>query len=578
MIKTLLKSVRDFKKPSILTSVFMVLEVFMEILIPLLLSMLIDNGIAKGDINQMIIIGICLVVAATLSLFFGVTSGKCAAKASSGFARNLREDIYNKIQDFSFFNIDKFSTSSLITRLTTDITNIQQAYMMTIKAAVRAPVTIIFAITMSFIIDARIGLIYLISAPILGFLLIFIAKYVNPIFEKVFYQIDQLNCVVQENVRAIRVVKSFVTEEKEIKKFNNASEEIYKNFSRAEKILAFNSPIMQFMIYGCLTLISFFGAKFIVAGTLTTGELASLFSYIMQMLNSLMLLAMVFVMITIAWESGQRAVEVLNEESDLKNKENPIYDVKNGKIEFVNVGFSYVKDKSKEVLKEINLTINSGETVGIIGSTGDGKSSLVSLIPRLYDATTGEVKVGDVNVKDYDIKTLRDQVSMVLQKNELFSGTIKDNIRWGNLQATDDEIVEVCKLAQADEFISTFPDGYNTKIEQGGSNVSGGQKQRLCIARALLKKPKILILDDSTSAVDTKTDKLIRTAFNEKIPNTTKIIIAQRISSVQDADKIIVMSNGRIQAVGNHEELLKTNAVYKEIYDSQMKGSGEDEK
>lgn len=578
MIKTLLKSVRDFKKPSILTSVFMVLEVFMEILIPLLLSMLIDNGIAKGDINQMIIIGICLVVSATLSLVFGVISGKCAAKASSGFARNLREDIYNKIQDFSFFNIDKFSTSSLITRLTTDITNIQQAYMMTIKAAVRAPVTIIFAITMSFIIDARIGLIYLISAPILGFLLIFIAKYVNPIFEKVFYQIDKLNCVVQENVRAIRVVKSFVTEEKEIEKFNKASEEIYRNFSRAEKILAFNSPIMQFMIYGCLTLISFFGAKFIVAGTLTTGELASLFSYIMQMLNSLMLLAMVFVMITIAWESGQRAVEVLREESDLKNKENPIYDVKNGKIEFVNVGFSYVKDKNKEVLKEINLTINSGETVGIIGSTGDGKSTLVSLIPRLYDVTTGEVKVGDVNVKDYDIKTLRDQVSMVLQKNELFSGTIKDNIRWGNLQATDEEIVEVCKLAQADEFISTFPDGYNTKIEQGGSNVSGGQKQRLCIARALLKKPKILILDDSTSAVDTKTDKLIRTAFNEKIPNTTKIIIAQRISSVQDADKIIVMSNGRIQAVGNHEELLKTNAVYKEIYDSQMKGSGEDEK
>lgn len=578
MIKTLLKSVRDFKKPSILTSVFMVLEVFMEILIPLLLSMLIDNGIAKGDINQMIIIGICLVVSATLSLVFGVISGKCAAKASSGFARNLREDIYNKIQDFSFFNIDKFSTSSLITRLTTDITNLQQAYMMTIKAAVRAPITIIFAITMSFIIDARIGLIYLISAPILGFLLIFIAKYVNPIFEKVFYQIDKLNCVVQENVRAIRVVKSFVTEEKEIEKFNKASEEIYRNFSRAEKILAFNSPIMQFMIYGCLTLISFFGAKFIVAGTLTTGELASLFSYIMQMLNSLMLLAMVFVMITIAWESGQRAVEVLREESDLKNKENPIYDVKNGKIEFANVGFSYVKDKNKEVLKEINLTINSGETVGIIGSTGDGKSTLVSLIPRLYDVTTGEVKVGDINVKDYDIKTLRDQVSMVLQKNELFSGTIKDNIRWGNLQATDEEIVEVCKLAQADEFISTFPDGYNTKIEQGGSNVSGGQKQRLCIARALLKKPKILILDDSTSAVDTKTDKLIRTAFNEKIPNTTKIIIAQRISSVQDADKIIVMSNGRIQAVGNHEELLKTNAVYKEIYDSQMKGSGEDEK
>ena len=573
MLKRLLKSIREFKTASILTPIFMCVEVFMEIAIPFLLSKLIDEGIANNDTKQITILGIMLVLSAGLSLVFGVLSGRFAAKASSGFAKNLREDIYNKIQDFSFFNIDKFSTSSLVTRLTTDVTNVQQAYMMIIRAAVRAPITIIFAIIMSFVIDTRIGIIYLVATPILGFLLIFIANYVRPIFKKVFNQIDHLNCVVQENVKAIRVVKSFVTEEKEIGKFNKISDEIYQNFSRAEKILAFNSPIMQITIYTCLTLISYFGARFIVIGTLTTGELTSLFSYIMQMLSSLMLLSMVFVMITMAWESGQRIVEVLEEVPDLKNKENPIYEVKNGKIEFKNVGFSYVKDKKKEVLKKINLTINSGETVGIIGGTGDGKLSLVNLIPRLYDVTSGEVKVGGINVKDYDLKTLRDQVSMVLQKNELFSGTIKDNIRWGNLQATDEEIVEVCKLAQADEFITGFPDGYDTKIEQGGANVSGGQKQRLCIARALLKKPKILILDDSTSAVDTKTDSLIRKAFSEKIPNTTKIIIAQRISSVQDADKIIVMSNGKIQAIGKHEELLKTNKIYKEIYTSQTKGS-----
>ena len=573
MLKRLLKSIREFKTASILTPIFMCVEVFMEIAIPFLLSKLMDEGIANNDTKQITILGIMLVLSAGLSLVFGVLSGRFAAKASSGFAKNLREDIYNKIQDFSFFNIDKFSTSSLVTRLTTDVTNVQQAYMMIIRAAVRAPITIIFAIIMSFVIDTRIGIIYLVATPILGFLLIFIANYVRPIFKKVFNQIDHLNCVVQENVKAIRVVKSFVTEEKEIGKFNKISDEIYQNFSRAEKILAFNSPIMQITIYTCLTLISYFGARFIVIGTLTTGELTSLFSYIMQMLSSLMLLSMVFVMITMAWESGQRIVEVLEEEPDLKNKENPIYEVKNGKIEFKNVGFSYVKDKKKEILKKINLTINSGETVGIIGGTGDGKSSLVNLIPRLYDVTSGEVKVGGVNVKDYDLKTLRDQVSMVLQKNELFSGTIKDNIRWGNLQATDEEIVEVCKLAQADEFITGFPDGYDTMIEQGGANVSGGQKQRLCIARALLKKPKILILDDSTSAVDTKTDSLIRKAFSEKIPNTTKIIIAQRISSVQDADKIIVMSNGRIQAIGKHEELLRNNKIYKEIYTSQTKGS-----
>lgn len=573
MLKTLLKSIREFKKVSILTSIFVALEVFMEILIPFLLSVFIDEGIANSDIQKMTLIGILLVAAAGLSLTFGVLSGKCAAKASSGFARNLREDEYNKIQDFSFLNIDKFSTSSIVTRLTTDITNIQQAYMMTIRGAVRAPLTIIFAIIMTFTINVRIGLIYLIAAPTLGFLLILIANIVRPIFKKVFRMIDHLNCVVQENVRAIRVVKSFVTEEKEIKKFDKVSDDIYTNFSKAEKILAFNSPIMQFFIYTCLTIISWVGANFIVGGSLTTGELTSLFSYLMQMLSSLMLFSMVFVMITMAIESGERVSEILNEVPDLKNKENPIYDVKNGDIEFKNVGFSYVNDKNKLVLKDINLKINSGETIGIIGSTGDGKSSLVNLIPRLYDATIGEVKVGGVNVKDYDLKTLRDQVSMVLQKNELFSGTIKDNIRWGNLNATDEEIVEVCKLAQADEFITGFPDGYDTKIEQGGTNVSGGQKQRLCIARALLKKPKILILDDSTSAVDTKTDSLIRKAFNEKIPNTTKIIIAQRVSSVQDSDKIIVMSNGKIQAIGTHEELLANNEIYREIHDSQMKGS-----
>lgn len=573
MVKTLLKSIREFKKESILTSVFMILEVFMEILIPFLLSTLIDEGIAKNDINKMILIGIALVVAATLSLIFGVTSGKCAAKASSGFAKNLREDLYNKIQDFSFFNIDKFSTSSIVTRLTTDVTNIQQAYLMLIRGAVRAPITIIFAIIMSFSIDVRIGIIYLVAAPILGFLLIFIANIVRPIFKKVFNMIDHLNCVVQENVRAIRVVKSFVTENKEIKKFDKVSDDIYRDFSKAEKILAFNNPIMQFFIYGCLTIISWIGANFIVSGNLTTGELTSLFSYLMQMLSSLMLLSMVFVMITMAMESGERVSEVLNEIPDLRNSENPIYDVKNGDIEFLNVGFSYVKDKNKQILENINLKINSGETVGIIGGTGDGKSSLVNLIPRLYDVTTGEVKIGGVNVKEYDIKSLRDQVSMVLQKNELFSGTIKDNIKWGNLNATDEEVIEVCKLAQADEFVRGFPNGYDTKIEQGGTNVSGGQKQRLCIARALLKKPKILILDDSTSAVDTKTDALIRKAFNEKIPNTTKIIIAQRISSVQDSDKIIVMSNGKIQAIGTHDELLANNDIYKEIYYSQMKGS-----
>lgn len=573
MVKTLMKSIREFKKVSILTPIFVCLEVFTEILIPFLLSRLIDDGITPGNMKNTIMIGLVLIILSFLSLFFGVKAGKYAAKASSGFAKNLREDMYNKIQDFSFFNIDKFSTSSIVTRLTTDVSYIQMAYMMLIRGAIRAPITIIFAMIMSFSISAKIAWIYLIVSPLLLGALIFIAKFVHPIFKKVFKIIDKLNCVVQENVRAIRVVKSFVTEDKEVNKFKDVSNNLYKNFSRAEKILALNSPIMQFTIYSCITLISWLGAHFIVSGSLTTGELTSLVTYVMQILFSLMMLSMIFVMITMSIESGERIAEIINEVPDLANSDNPKYEVKDGTIEFKNVGFSYVKDKSKEVLKDINLKINSGETVGIIGGTGDGKSSLVNLIPRLYDVTEGEVRVGGINVKDYDIKTLRDSVSMVLQKNELFSGTIKENLRWGDKDATEEEIVNACKLAQADEFIKQFPNGYDTYIEQGGTNVSGGQKQRLCIARALLKKPKILILDDSTSAVDTKTDNLIRKAFKDEIPNTTKIIIAQRVSSVQDSDKIIVLNNGKIDGIGNHEELLQNNKIYQEVYYSQVKGS-----
>ncbi|MBR3163519.1 MAG: ABC transporter ATP-binding protein [Clostridia bacterium] len=577
MIKTLAKSIREYKKYAILTPIFMIFEVGFEIAIPYLLSILIDQGITNRDFNKIIIIGVCLVAAAFLALLFGRLGGRSAAIASSGFAKNLREDMYNKVQDFSFINIDKFSTSSIVTRLTSDVTFVQQAFMMIIRGAIRSPITIIFALIMSFSINTKIGLIFLIASPFLGGLLIAIAKYVHPIFRKVFNTIDKLNNVVQENVNGIRVVKSFVKEEKEVEKFNKVSSDIYDYFSKAEKILAFNGPIMQITIYTCLTLISWFGAHFVVAGTLTTGELTSLFSYVMQLLMNLMMLSMIFVMIIISLESGERIAEIIEEVPDLKNPENPIMKVENGNIEFKNVSFSYVNDKEKEVLKNINLKINSGETVGIIGGTGDGKSSLVNLIPRLYDALDGEVLVGDKNVKDYDIKVLRDEVSMVLQKNTLFSGTIKENLRWGNKDATDEELEKVCKLAQADEFIQKFPDKYDTYIEQGGNNVSGGQKQRLCIARALLKKPKILILDDSTSAVDTKTDSLIRKAFAEEIPNTTKLIIAQRIASVQDSDKIIILNNGEIDAIGNHEDLLKTNKIYQEIYYSQTKGSEENE-
>ena len=576
MIKHLVKSIREYKKPAILTPIFMVLEVAMEITIPFLVAKLIDEGVNANDTKSILIIGAELLIAALLSLFFGVQSGKNAAIASAGFAKNLRQDMYEKIQKYSFFNIDKFSTSSIVTRLTTDVTNVQQAFMMIIRGAVRAPITIVCALVMSFTINPKVALIFLIASPILGGLLILIAKTVHPIFEKVFRTYDKLNNVVQENVRGIRVVKSFVKEDAEISKFDKVSQTIYENFYRAEKLLALNNPLMQFTVYTCITLISWFGAKAIVGGTLTTGELTSLITYAMQILSSLMLVSMVFVMITMSLESARRIVEILDEVPDLDNPENPVMEVKNGDIEFKNVSFSYVKDKKKLCLQNINLNIKSGQTIGIIGGTGSSKSSLVQLIPRLYDVTEGELKVGGVNVKDYDIKTLRDAVSMVLQKNELFSGTIKENLRWGNKDATDDEIEEACKLAQADEFINGFIDKYNTHIEQGGANVSGGQKQRLCIARALLKKPKILILDDSTSAVDTKTDSLIRKAFAENIPNTTKIIIAQRISSVQDSDQIIVLDNGKINGIGTHEELLKSNSIYQEVYYSQVK-AGEEE-
>ena len=572
MVKKLLQSVREYKKPAILTPIFMLGEVSMEILIPFLLARLIDDGINKSDKNVVITIGGILLITAFISLFCGIKSGKMSAKASSGFAKNLRKDMYEKIQKFSFSNIDKFSTSSIVTRLTTDVSNVQEAYMAIIRGAVRAPLTIIFALLMTCYTNAKIALIFLIASVILGFLLIFIAKKAHPIFERVFNTYDDLNKVVQENVKGIRVVKSFVKEDAEFSKFENVSNSIYKDFTKAERIIAFNNPLMQITIYSCITLISWFGAKFIIAGTLTTGELTSLFSYALQILSSLMLLSMIFVIVTISIESARRIVEILEEEPNIVNPENPIELVQDGSIEFNNVSFSYINDKNKECLKNVNVKINSGEVVGIIGGTGSSKSTFVQLIPRLYDVTEGELKVGGENVKNYNIKTLRDEVSMVLQKNELFSGTIKENLKWGNKNATDDEIKRACKLAQADEFIEAMPDKYDTYIEEGGTNVSGGQKQRICIARALLKKPKILILDDSTSAVDTKTDSLIRKAFAEEIPNTTKIIIAQRVSSVQDSDKIIVLDNGEINGIGKHEELLENNAIYREVYESQVKG------
>lgn len=581
MIKRLMKSIREYKTPSLLAPFFVALEVILEVIIPLLMANLIDDGIYQGEMNLVYKIGVELIICAILSLIFGMLSGMFAAKASSGFAKNLRQDLYYKVQTFSFTNIDKFSTSSLVTRLTTDITNVQMAYQMIIRIAVRAPLMLIISLCFALSINKSLSLIFLIVIPILGFGLFFISKKVHPIMERVFKRYDALNNVVEENVGAIRVVKSFVLEKEEIKKFKHVSNEIYQGFSKAEKILAFNGPLMQFAIYSCILLISWFGAKIIVTTNmtdLTTGELMTMFTYSIQILSSLMMLSMIFVMITISRASIERIVEVLEEEPSIKDKKDPIYEVKDGSIDFDKVSFSYVGKKEKECLKNINLHIKSGETIGIIGGTGSGKSSLVNLIPRLYDVTEGSLKVGGVNVKDYDLEALRKEVACVLQKNVLFSGTITENIRWGDEKASKEEVERVCKLAQADEFIQKFPKKYDTYIEEGGTNVSGGQKQRLCIARALLRKPKILILDDSTSAVDTKTDNLIQTAFKEEIPDTTKIIIAQRISSVENCDRIIVIYHGEINGIGTHEELLKSNKIYKEIYNSQTKGSDTNEK
>ena len=581
IIKKLSKSIREYKKATILTPIFVALEVVLETVIPLLMADLIDKGVYNGEMNSVVKISVTLVICAMISLLCGILSGIFDAKASAGFAKNLRKDLYYKVQEFSFANIDKFSTSSLITRLTTDVSYIQMAFQMLIRIAVRVPLMLITSVIFAIRISPKISLIFLIVIPILGLGLYLIISRAHPYIKRVFKTYDKLNNVVEENVSAIRVVKSFVTENKEIKKFNNVSNDIYRDFSIGQKIIALNSPLMQISIYACIILISWFGAKTIVGTNmteLTTGQLMTMFTYAIQILASLMFLSIIIVMITISRESAERIVEVLDEEIDLKSPErDAVMEVKNGSIEFNDVGFSYVKNAKKEVLKKINLKIESGETIGIIGGTGSGKSTLVNLIPRLYDVTQGELSVGGVNVKNYDLKVLRDSVAVVLQKNVLFSGTINDNLRWGDENASQEEIIECCKFAQADEFIQNFPDKYETVISQGGSNVSGGQKQRLCIARALLKKPKILILDDSTSAVDTKTDRKIQNAFKEKIPNTTKIIIAQRVSSVQDCDRIIVMDNGKINSVGTHEELLKNNKIYKEVYYSQTKESiGED--
>ena len=578
MIKKLAKYIKDCKRDSILTPVFVVLEVVMEVIIPFLMAKIIDVGIQNGDVKYILEIGVLLIISAILSLAFGMLSGRFAAKASAGYAKNLRKAMFDKIQTYAFENIDKFSTSSLITRLTTDVTNVQNAFQMIIRTLVRAPIMLIFALIMCFTISAKLACIFLVAIPVLGFLLIFIAKKAHPHFERVFKKYDELNRVVQEDLSGIRVVKAYAKEDLEKEKFKNVNNEVYTIFKKAEKIVAFNSPIMQFTVYSCILLISWFSAQLIVGGEMQTGQLSSIITYAYQILMSLMMLSMVFVMVIIAQSSAERIVEVLEEEPAIKNKEKTIKEVKDGSISFENVSFCYSdeKDKEKFALRNINLEIKPGETVGIIGGTGSSKSTLVQLIPRLYDATKGKVKVGGVDVRNYDIDTLRDSVSMVLQKNVLFSGTISENLRWGNKEADDEELERVCKLAQADDFIQQFPAKYETVLDQGGTNVSGGQKQRICIARALLKKPKILILDDSTSAVDTKTDALIRKAFREEIPNTTKIIIAQRISSIEDADKIIVLNEGKIDGIGTSEELLKTNKIYKEVYDSQMKGDDEE--
>ena len=578
MIKTLMGSIREYKKSSILTPVLVSIEVIVECIIPFYIAKLINHIQDGTDMSLILKYGFMLIGLAFVSLFFGAMAGKTCATASCGFAKNLRHDLFYKVQEFSFTNIDKFSTSSLVTRLTTDISNVQMAYMMIIRIAVRSPMMFIFAMIMAFKMCPQLSTVYVIVVPFLAFALFLIIKKAMPLFNRIFKKYDNLNNSVQENIKGMRVVKSFVREDYEKNKFAKASEEVRNDFTRAEKLVALNGPVMQLAMYVAMILASYFGAKLIIGSggsAMGVGDLSSLFTYGMQILSSLMMLSMIFVMITISSASAQRICEVLKEESSIENPQNPIMSVPDGSIDFNNVSFKYHKEAEKCALTDINLHIKSGETIGIIGGTGSSKSSLIQLISRLYDVNEGEVKVGGNNVKDYDIETLRNAVSVVLQKNVLFSGTIKDNLRWGNMNATDEELVRVCKLAQADEFISALPDGYDTHIKQGGTNVSGGQKQRLCIARALLKKPKIIIFDDSTSAVDTKTDALIRKALSTEIPDTTKLIIAQRISSVQDADRIVVMDDGKINAVGTHEELLQSNDIYKEVYYSQNKAGEE---
>ena len=583
MIKTLLRSLREYKRGSILTILLSILEAAFEILIPLRMADLIDQGIDLGNMTAVWKFGVAILIFAALQLLTGVLSAHIAAKTSVGFSANLRQDMYDNVQTFAFSNIDKFSTASIVTRLTTDVTNIQNAYQMLLRMAVRGPVMLVFAMIVSFRINTTVALIFLAVIPIMALLLLLIICKVGPIFTRVFHTYDELNNVVQENVRGIRVVKSFNQEDHEIKKFKGISQSIYEGYAAGERLLAFNSPIMQFFMYACMILISWIGAKAIVASGnnaalgMTTGDLTALFSYATQILMALMMLSMVFAMIIISLASARRIAKVLEEKTDIDDPADPVMTVRDGSVCFEQVSFAYSTKSDKKVLNDINLSIASGQTVGIIGSTGSSKSSLVQLIPRLYDVSSGQLLLGGVDVRKYDLDVLRNAVAMVLQKNELFSGTIKENLRWGNENATDEEIEEACRLACADEFIQSFPDKYDTYIEQGGTNVSGGQKQRLCIARALLKKPKVLILDDSTSAVDTKTDASIQKSFAEFIPDTTKIIIAQRVSSVQHADRIVVMDDGKIAACGKHDELLKTCDIYREVYESQKKGDSDHE-
>ena len=581
MLKVLSKCVREYKQASINAPLMVSLEVVMECIIPFVIAKLVNQMKAGAGFGEIAMYGLVLVVMATLSLIFGIAAGNACATASCGFAKNVRKDLFYKIQDFSFENIDRFSSSSLVTRLTTDVTNVQMAYMMIVRIAIRAPLMLVFAFAMAFIMGGKMACIFILVVPILGFGLFTVIRLTLPLFRAVFNKYDALNNSVQENIKGIRVVKSYVREEYEKEKFDRAAEDVCGDFTRAEKILAFNNPMMQFCIYTVMIFVLSFGSYTIITSRgidLDVGQFSALLTYSFQILSSLMMVSMVFVMITLASESAKRIVEILEEKSSLVNPENPVYEVKDGSVDFENVSFKYSKKAERNALENINLHINSGETIGIIGGTGSSKSTLIQLISRLYDTTEGVVKVGGRDVREYDLQTLRNQVAVVLQKNILFSGTIEDNLRWGDKNATPEEMAHACKLAQAEEFVLRFPDKYKSYIEQGGANVSGGQKQRLCIARALLKKPKILILDDSTSAVDTKTDALIRSGFKEFIPETTKIIIAQRISSVQEADHIIVMDGGKIQAVGNHEELMKISPIYREVYESQNKGGGQDEK